>query len=80
MFFFFLNKSVEIRLFMSRCLGSSITFQFSQFSFAPEEGNSFTDAHIVVVEVAETSEGDSGQKEETGIGNFNLCVTVNVVC
>lgn len=77
MFFFFLNKSVEIRLFMSRCLGSSITFQFS---FAPEEGNSFTDAHIVVVEVAETSEGDSGQKEETSIGNFNLCVTVNVVC
>ena len=48
--------------------------------FAPEQANSFADAHVVVVEVAKTSEGDRGQEEETCIGHLDLCVTVNVVC
>lgn len=41
-------------------------------SFAPEEGNGFADAHVVVVEVAKTSEGDRGHEEETCIGNLDL--------
>lgn len=41
-------------------------------SFAPQEGNGFADAHVVVVEVAKTSEGDRGHEEETCIGNLDL--------
>lgn len=49
------------------------------YSFAPEQGNGFADAHVVVVEVAKTSEGDRGQEEQTCVGNLDLCVSVNVV-
>lgn len=49
-------------------------------SFAPEQGNGFADAHVIVVEIAKTGESDCGQQEEPCIGHLDLCVTVNVVC
>lgn len=50
------------------------------YSLAPEQGDSFAYAHVVVVEVAKTSEGDRGQEEESRVGHLDLCVPVNVVC
>ncbi|KAF3847217.1 hypothetical protein F7725_020245 [Dissostichus mawsoni] len=47
-------------------------------SFAPEQGDGFAEAHVVVVEVAETGEGDRGQEEEAGVGHLDLCVPMNV--
>lgn len=51
----------------------------SQSSFAPQERHGFADAHIVVVEVAEASEGEAGQEEEAGVGHLRFGVAVNVV-
>lgn len=48
--------------------------------FAPEQGNCFADAHIVVIEVAEASKGDCWQEEETRIGHPDFGIPVNVVC
>ena len=49
-------------------------------SLAPEQGHGLADAHVVVVEVAEASEGDSGQEEEPRVGHLDLGVPVDVVC
>lgn len=51
----------------------------TQSSLAPEERQGFADAHVVVVEVAEASEGDAGQEEEAGVGHPDLGVAVDVV-
>ena len=51
-----------------------------QYSFAPQQSYSFADAHVVVVEVAEASEGDGGQKKEPSVGKLDLGVSVDVVC
>lgn len=64
----------------SQCLGPPKFSSPHSYLFAPEQANSFADAHVVVVEVAKTSEGDRGQEEETCIGHLDLCVTMNVVC
>lgn len=51
----------------------------SPLSLAPQQGDGFADAHVVVVEVAQTGEGDGGQEEEARVGQLDLCVAVNVV-
>lgn len=48
--------------------------------FAPEEGDGFADAYIIVIEVAQTGKGHGGQEEETRVSHLDLCVTMNVVC
>lgn len=58
----------------SECLSQSIPL------FAPEEGDGFADAHVVVVEVAQAGKGHGGQEEEARVGHLDLCVAVNVVC
>lgn len=50
-----------------------------QGSFAPEQRHGSADAHVVVVEVAEASEGEGGQQEEAGVGHLHLGIAVNVV-
>lgn len=49
-------------------------------SFTPQEGHRFTNAHVVVVEVAEAGEGDGGQKEQARVSHLDFSVSVNVVC
>lgn len=36
--------------------------------FAPEEGNGFADAHVVVVKVAQAGKGHGGHQEEAHVG------------
>lgn len=48
-------------------------------SFAPEKGDGFADADVVVVEVAKAREGDGRQEEQTCIGDLDLSVPMNVV-
>lgn len=76
LFLFFYSQtrenSPDIRVFIT-------TFPVRQSLFAPEEGNGFADAHVVVVEVAQTGKGHGGQEEEARVGHLDLCVTVNVV-
>lgn len=50
------------------------------YSLAPEQGDSFAYAHIIVVEVAKTSKGNCRQEEEPHIGKLDLCVSVDIVC
>lgn len=75
-FFFFYSQTKEncpdIRVFVT-------IFPVHYSLFAPEEGNGFADAHIVVVEVTQAGKGHGGQEEEACIGYLDLCVTVNVV-
>lgn len=49
-------------------------------SFAPQQSYRFADAHVVVVEVAQAGESDSGQQEESGVGHLDLRFSVNIVC
>lgn len=72
---------------MSRldALGQPSELQIPQSSFvlwlfAPEQGNCFADAHIIVVEVAEARKGDSWQEEETRMGHLDFGIPVNVIC
>lgn len=51
-----------------------------QSLFAPEQGNGFADAHVVVVEVAQASKGHGGQEEEACVGHLDLCVPVDIIC
>lgn len=48
-------------------------------SFAPQQSDGFTDADVVVVEVAEAGEGDGGEEEEAGVRQLDLRLAVNVV-
>ena len=48
-------------------------------SLAPEQRHGLADAHIVVVEVAEASEGDGRQEEEPRVRHLDLGVPVDVV-
>lgn len=72
-FFFYIFLPPDIQVFIT-------TFPVHQSLFAPEEGNGFADAHVVVVEVAQAGKGHSGQEEEAHVGYLDFCVTVNVVC
>lgn len=49
-------------------------------SFTPQEGHSFTNPHVMVVEVAQAGEGDSRQNEEAGVSHLDFKVSMNVVC
>jgi len=49
-------------------------------SFTPQEGHSFTNPHIMVVEVAQAGEGDGRQNKEACISHLDFKVSMNVVC
>lgn len=53
-----------------------ISFQ----SFTPQEGHSFANPHVMVVEVAQAGEGDGRQKEEASISHLDFKVSVNIIC
>lgn len=46
---------------------------------APQHGNSLADTNIIIVKVAEASEGNSRQYVQTCIGQFNGCISMDVV-
>lgn len=48
-------------------------------SEAPEHGHSLADAHVMVVEVAEASEGQGRQNVQPRVGHFNGDVSVHVI-
>lgn len=48
-------------------------------SFTPQEGHSFTNPHVMVVEVAQAGEGDGWQKEEASISHLDFKISVNVI-
>lgn len=75
--FLFLQSDKRKRSQISECLITAAPVRPS--SFAPEEGDGFDDAHVVVVEVAQTGKGHGGQQEEAGVGHLDLGVAVNVV-
>lgn len=48
-------------------------------SEAPEHGHSLADAHVVVVEVAEASEGQGRQDVQPRVGHFNGDISVHII-
>lgn len=49
-------------------------------SFTPQEGHSFTNPHVMVVEVAQAGEGDGRQNKEASVSHLDFKVSMNVVC
>lgn len=47
--------------------------------FTPEKSHSFTNPYIVVIKVAETRKGNSGQNEERCSGQLDFRLAMNVV-